>query len=160
MHSSRSYAPVTTVDVCGHPCPAPVVITRRHARDMDPGEVLLLVADCVRTTDELTTWARITGNELLHVESIDERRKGYYIRKGWSRAAQRLVDTRGTRCPTPVVEAGRALRKLQSGDAILLVSDCPSARVEISAWIRSTGHILLDSMENVYGELHCRIQKC
>ncbi len=159
MHTARSYTPVATVDVCGHPCPAPVVASRRYARDIDAGEVLLLVADCVRTTDELGTWARITGNELLHVESLDERRKGYYIRKGRSRAVQRLVDTRGTCCPTPVVEAGRALRTLQSGAVIRLVSDCPSARIEVAAWIRSTGHILLDSVENVYGELYCHVQK-
>lgn len=159
MQTARSYLPAVTVDVCGHPCPAPIIATRRQARNIAAGDILLLVADCMRTTDELTTWARATGNEILHVEAMDERRRGYYIRKGLRCATRQVVDTRGSRCPTPVVEAGRALRELQSGEVIRLISDCPSARKDIDAWIGSTGHILLDAVKNLHGELHCHVQK-
>lgn len=159
MHATCSFAPVATVDVCGYPCPAPVVTARRHARQLEAGGVLMLVADCVRTTDELATWARATGNELLYVEPLDERRRGYYIRKGLFRSVQRVVDTRGSRCPTPVIEAGRALRGLACGEIIHVISDCPSARIDVISWTRSTGHILLDAVENLHGELHCYVQK-
>lgn len=159
MQTAHAHSPVAIVDACGHPCPAPVIAVRRQVRNIVAGDVLLLLADCLRTTEELDTWARTTGNELLHIEKMDERRRGYYIRKGFRRTIRRVVDTRGSRCQTPVVEAGRALRRLQSGDVIRLISDCPHARQDIEAWIGSTGHILLDAVQNLHGELHCHVQK-
>lgn len=159
MTVARSFVPAATLDVTGRPCPDPVVATREYTKELKQGDVLLLISDCGWVVDDLGAWARATGNEILEVERVDERRKGYYIRKAFQWPVKAVVDTRGARCPMPVVEADRALRRLESGDVIKLISNCPSAEAEVATWARNTGHKLLDTVRNAVGDLRFYVQK-
>ena len=53
------------VDTRGRPCPAPVIEAERHLHAMAAGEVLKLLSDCRGFSDDLLTWARNTGRQVL-----------------------------------------------------------------------------------------------
>jgi tRNA 2-thiouridine synthesizing protein A len=51
-----------------------------------------------------------------------------------------LLDTRGTFCPVPIIRTSEALRNLESGSLVEVVSDDPAIEMDLPAWCRSTGH--------------------
>jgi len=53
------------------------------------------------------------------------------------------VDTCGTCCPTPILEATRAARKMQVGQIMELVATDVGSRMDIPIWCRRTGNQLL-----------------
>jgi len=53
------------VDTRGRPCPAPVPEAERHLHAIAAGEVLKLLSDCRGFSDDLLTWARNTGRQVL-----------------------------------------------------------------------------------------------
>ena len=58
-----------------------------------------------------------------------------------------LVDTRGLHCPVPVIELARAIDDVDVGDAVEVLSDDPSSRVDIPVWCRMKRHELLSVRE-------------
>jgi TusA-related sulfurtransferase len=50
------------------------------------------------------------------------------------------LDTRGEICPYPLVMAQREMRKLRSGDALVVVSDYPLSAENIPRWAAEEGH--------------------
>jgi len=58
-----------------------------------------------------------------------------------------LVDTRGTFCPVPIIRTSEALRNLESGSLVEVVSDDPAIRHDMPAWCRSTGHTIESESE-------------
>jgi tRNA 2-thiouridine synthesizing protein A len=55
------------------------------------------------------------------------------------------VDSRGRRCPLPVIDLARAAATLPVGTTVLLLADDPAAALDIPAWCRLRGHELVDS---------------
>jgi TusA-related sulfurtransferase len=55
------------VDALGTFCPEPVIRTQKQATSMQPGEVLLLVADDVGVEVDIPAWCISTRNEYLGV---------------------------------------------------------------------------------------------
>lgn len=53
------------------------------------------------------------------------------------------VDSRGTRCPRPVIDAARAARIADPGTVLELLADDPAADADVPAWCRMRGHTLL-----------------
>lgn len=51
-----------------------------------------------------------------------------------------IVDTRGTFCPVPIIKTSEALRNLDSGALIELISDDPAIKHDLPAWCNSAGH--------------------
>ena len=48
--------------------------------------------------------------------------------------AELTVDTRGTRCPLPVIELARRIEEVPVGSVVLVLSDDPAAANDIPAW--------------------------
>jgi radical SAM protein with 4Fe4S-binding SPASM domain len=73
--------PTATFDAIGHACVELLLPMAKMVRALDPGQVLKVVTDDVAAREDLSSWCRMTGNEML------DRIKGsgcenYYIRRG------------------------------------------------------------------------------
>jgi TusA-related sulfurtransferase len=51
-----------------------------------------------------------------------------------------IVDSRGRRCPLPVIDLAKAVRELAAGDLVTVLADDPAAATDIPAWCRMRGH--------------------
>ncbi|MBT8113798.1 MAG: sulfurtransferase TusA family protein [Arenicella sp.] len=60
---------------------------------------------------------------------------------------KQTVDTSGTRCPIPLLRAKQALRKLQAGECILVLTTDPSAKADFDAMLKHLPHQLVDYTE-------------
>ncbi len=50
------------VDARGTRCPVPVIRVARQARDLSPGDVVVLLADDVAARTDVPAWARLRGH--------------------------------------------------------------------------------------------------
>ncbi len=57
-------------------------------------------------------------------------------------------DTRGQRCPLPVLKARKRLKPLARGAVLRLVSDDPLSRLDVPNFCREDGHTLLEMAED------------
>lgn len=55
------------LDTKGLLCPAPVIKTSQAVKQIQVGQVLQVLATDPGSKPDLTSWARMTGNELLNV---------------------------------------------------------------------------------------------
>ncbi len=51
-----------------------------------------------------------------------------------------IIDTRGFFCPVPVIKTSEALKNLDSGAVVEVISDDPAIEMDMPAWCGSTGH--------------------
>ena len=56
-----------------------------------------------------------------------------------------FVDSRGRRCPQPVIDLANAIRTVPVGAVVEVLADDPVAAVDIPAWCWSQGHDYLGS---------------
>jgi TusA-related sulfurtransferase len=133
--------PNAMVDLTGLTCPGPVLGAKQILEGLREGQVLLLLSDCPGTRDDLFSWARQTGNEVIHTTLRPDGSTGYYLRKGCvgAIAAHVRIDLRGVVCPGPIVEAKQLLKGMRRGEVLKLVSDCVGVREDILGWARLTG---------------------
>ncbi len=59
--------PHEEVDACGTFCPEPVIRTQEAMADMQPGQVLLLLADDAGTEVDIPAWCMSTRNDFLGI---------------------------------------------------------------------------------------------
>jgi tRNA 2-thiouridine synthesizing protein A len=69
--SADATAPAQTLDVKGKACPIPVVKTAKAMKEMQPGEVLEVLATDPGVEADMHAWTKQTGNELVSI-SQDE----------------------------------------------------------------------------------------
>ncbi|HTS92712.1 MAG TPA: sulfurtransferase TusA family protein [Stellaceae bacterium] len=69
-----------------------------------------------------------------------------------------LLDTKGLRCPLPVLKARRALRDLAPGAVLRVLATDPGAVKDFEAFCKTTGHRLLAQAEEA-GVLSFDIEK-
>jgi len=78
---STDYDTTTTLDVKGESCPMPVVKTRQATDDLEPGDVLEVLATDSGSLSDIEGWAGSTDD----VELLDQIEDGdlytHYIRK-------------------------------------------------------------------------------
>jgi len=161
MAKTAKPRPHVTLDMKGTACPGPMLGARRVLDDMLPGEVLLLISDCPATRDDLSAWPRYADVQILKAEKRPRGATAYYIRKGGGRrvSPHAVLDVRGATCPAPVLEAGKLLRRMQPGEVLQLVSDCPGARADVRSWVKATGLELAGARERAPGEYEFHIRK-
>ena len=70
-----------TIDAKGQKCPMPVLLASRAAKQLAPGQLLLVEATDQASQRDIPSWARDTGNTLLE-STNDEGVFRYLIRKG------------------------------------------------------------------------------
>jgi tRNA 2-thiouridine synthesizing protein A len=54
-----------------------------------------------------------------------------------------VVDTRGRPCPVPILELAKAMRSLEPGAEVELLSTDPGVRPDLHAWCEATGNELV-----------------
>jgi TusA-related sulfurtransferase len=161
MAKTAKLKPHVTLDMKGAACPGPLLGARRVLDELLPGEVLLLISDCPATRDDLYSWPKYADVEIVKSEKRPRGGTGYYIRKGKGRrvSPNAVLDARGATCPGPVVEARKLLKRMQEGEVLQLVSDCPGIRADVRSWVKATGLELADARERAPGEFEFHIRK-
>ncbi len=54
-----------------------------------------------------------------------------------------LLDTRGLLCPGPLMETIRAMREVEAGQLLVVLSDDPGTRTDLALWTEQSGHELV-----------------
>lgn len=57
----------------------------------------------------------------------------------------KTLDCSGLLCPMPVVKTRKAIKELQVGDILEMISTDPGSIPDMQAWSRQTGHELLEA---------------
>jgi TusA-related sulfurtransferase len=161
MNHSLMSEPAAMVDFTGLTCPGPILGAREILEGLRDGQVLLLLSDCPGTRDDLFSWARQTGNEVIHTEPRERGATGYYVRKGRSGtvAAHVRLDLRGVSCPGPILEARQLLKGMKSGEVLKLVSDCPGVRDDVAGWAEATHLELVSATGSGHGAYEFYLRK-
>ena len=60
--------------------------------------------------------------------------------------ADQVLDCTGMLCPMPIVKTSRAMKELQSGQILKMISTDAGSPPDIGAWSRQTGNELLLSI--------------
>ncbi len=69
-----------TLDASGLSCPMPIVKTKKEIDTMSSGEVLEIITTDPGSKDDMASWCKRTGNQLL--ESVEEGGKfKFYVKK-------------------------------------------------------------------------------
>jgi len=58
-----------------------------------------------------------------------------------------VLDAKGQNCPLPIVKAKKALKDVPSGGTLEVLTTDPGSPADFEAFCRTTGNILLESME-------------
>ena len=57
----------------------------------------------------------------------------------------KTLDNSGVSCPMPVVKTKKAIKELEVGDVLEMISTDPGSIPDMEAWARQTGHELLEA---------------
>ena len=69
-----------SIDCVGLYCPMPIVKTAQKMKELEPGQVLEVIADDKGIKTDMPAWAEKTGNEFLGIEEEGGETK-VYVRK-------------------------------------------------------------------------------
>jgi TusA-related sulfurtransferase len=69
------------LDQRGSVCPGPILAAKRQLDRMQPGEVLVLLSDCVVSPSDVTTWTEHASVELLDVFRNRAGHFEFYLRR-------------------------------------------------------------------------------
>jgi tRNA 2-thiouridine synthesizing protein A len=61
--------------------------------------------------------------------------------------ADQVLDAKGLNCPLPILKAKKALKSLESGNTLEVLSTDPGSVADFAAFCRTTGHELLEQSE-------------
>jgi tRNA 2-thiouridine synthesizing protein A len=70
-----------------------------------------------------------------------------------------IVDTKGMKCPLPVLKARKAMKEVAPGATLQVLATDPGAIKDFEHFCRVTGAILLDCREEPDGVLIFMLQK-
>jgi tRNA 2-thiouridine synthesizing protein A len=59
--------------------------------------------------------------------------------------ADQVLDCSGLSCPMPVIKTSKAIKQLEIGQVLKVISTDSGSPPDMEAWARQTGHPLLDS---------------
>jgi tRNA 2-thiouridine synthesizing protein A len=59
--------------------------------------------------------------------------------------AEHLLDAKGLNCPLPVLKAGKALKRLASGETLRILATDPGSVADFQDFCRATGNELVES---------------
>lgn len=58
--------------------------------------------------------------------------------------ADKILVTLGMKCPRPLFEVSKTLRDMETGQTLEVSADDPAFKLDIEAWCRRTGNVLVD----------------
>ncbi len=53
-----------------------------------------------------------------------------------------VVDARGLFCPAPIIKTSEAIRSIDTGGVVEVISDDPAIEFDMPAWCESQGHTI------------------
>jgi tRNA 2-thiouridine synthesizing protein A len=53
-----------------------------------------------------------------------------------------IIDAKGLFCPVPIVKVAEAIRNIDSGMLVEIISDDAAIRHDMPAWCKSTGNVI------------------
>ena len=62
----------------------------------------------------------------------------------------REIDCLGALCPTPIIQLGKAIKDIATGEVIILKADDPATESDLHAWARMTGNNVITLAEHTY----------
>lgn len=153
---------IVRLDMTGQSCPLPLLGAKKILDDLPDGQQMVLVSDCPGTGDDLRVWAEQTGHQVVHAQRLEGGRVAYTLQRG--RAAARtngnvVLDLRGVHCPGPIVEAHRLLKGMHPREVLVLISNCPGAPADVSAWADGANVHLIDQFQSAPGEYEFYLSK-
>ena len=77
----KGYAARLDLDLRGKRCPVPVIEAARAIAHLAPGETLRLISDCPRAPEEVSSWVRATGLELVNSVTDQNGDGNFYVRR-------------------------------------------------------------------------------
>ena len=54
------------------------------------------------------------------------------------------LDCTGMNCPLPIVRISQAMRQITAGELLRVTASDPAFGADVSAWVRKTGHELVE----------------
>ncbi len=57
------------------------------------------------------------------------------------------LDCRGMRCPRPIVEMAKRMRKMEGGQVLEVLADDPVAKKDVPNWCSTTGNEFLEKQD-------------
>ncbi len=70
-----------TLDIRGVSCPGPIIEAKKLLEGMTAGETLLLLSNCPGSPDDVNSWVRSTGLELVAKQEVAPGSYEFFIRK-------------------------------------------------------------------------------
>ncbi|UCH85185.1 MAG: sulfurtransferase TusA family protein [Candidatus Latescibacterota bacterium] len=70
-----------------------------------------------------------------------------------------IVDTRGLFCPMPVIKTSEAVKKIDPGACVEVVSDDPAIESDLPAWCSSQGHTIRSMEKDDNGVFRFIVEK-
>jgi tRNA 2-thiouridine synthesizing protein A len=77
---------------------------------------------------------------------------------GVERMPDTLLDTRGLKCPLPVLRARKAIQSVAAGEVLRVLATDPGTARDFEAFCAATGHELVERSQKA-GEYTFRIRK-
>ena len=74
-------------------------------------------------------------------------------------AENRVVDSRGRRCPLPVIDLAKAMPDVPVGGIVVVLADDPAAATDIPAWCRMRAQDYLGSADTGDGATAHRVRR-
>jgi tRNA 2-thiouridine synthesizing protein A len=59
--------------------------------------------------------------------------------------ADTTLDCTGLLCPMPILKMAKAIKQIEKGQVLQMIATDPGAPADVEAWVRQTGHELVDS---------------
>ena len=56
-----------------------------------------------------------------------------------------VLDCSGMLCPVPVIKTSKAIKQIEVGQVLKMISTDPGAPPDMNAWTKQTGHEMIES---------------
>ncbi|WP_079477694.1 sulfurtransferase TusA family protein [Halobacillus salinus] len=60
----------------------------------------------------------------------------------------KVLDAKGLACPMPIVRTKKAMEEVESGEVLEVHATDAGAKSDLTAWVKSGGHELLEDLED------------
>ena len=61
--------------------------------------------------------------------------------------ADKELDCSGMLCPMPIIKTAKAIKEVEIGQVLKMISTDPGAPPDMEAWVRQTGHEMIESSQ-------------
>lgn len=72
---------------------------------------------------------------------------------------EKVLDCSGLKCPMPLAKTIKAIKDLQAGQVLEMISTDAGSELDVAAWARQTQNELLSTRRGEAGEWHFFIKK-